>query len=94
VFEFEPAGLGHDDLYCLNTLKGFDQTNTENWSYQAVGSKFPSIAIEAHVFRIARAQGITCVLWSANIAHNTCDNVISYNTETRVIGLPGPCKLR
>jgi len=49
VFEFEDMGLAYDELYCLNTLRGFDQTNTENWSFPPIGNKKPAIPIEANV---------------------------------------------
>lgn len=91
VFEFEDFDLAHDELYCLNTLRGYDITNTENWSFPPVGRKPPFIAIEPNPFRVAKAQGIRCVVWSAFIAKETCDAVISESTEERVIGLPRPC---
>ena len=94
VFEFEDLDLAYDELYCLSTLKGFDKTNTENWSFPPIGNKEPAIPIEANVFRIARAQGMRCILWSANIGKGSCDNVISASTEPRSIGLPRPCDFR
>lgn len=92
VFEFEDAKLAYDELYCLNTLRGYDRTNTENWSYEPVGRKNPAIPIEANAFHVAKSQDIQCIVWSAYLASDTCDNVISESTEERVIGLPHPCK--
>jgi hypothetical protein len=91
VFEFEDLDLAHDELYCLNTLRGYDITNTENWSFPPVGRKPPLIAIEPNPFHVAQARGIRCVVWSAFIAKETCDNVLSESTAERVIGLPRPC---
>jgi hypothetical protein len=91
VFEFEDFQLPYNQLYCLNSMRGFDKTNTENWSHPPVGNKRPSIPIEAHVFRIAKQQGIRCVVWSASIGQDSCDNIISKSTEERVIGLPQVC---
>ena len=91
VFEFEDLKLAYDELYCLVDLKGFDKKDTENWSYPTIGNKHPHIPVEAHIFRIARAQGIRCVTWKANIGKNSCANVISEDTEVRVIGIPQPC---
>lgn len=91
VFEFERLDLAYDELYCLNTLRGYDRTNTENWSFPPVGNKEPKIPVEAHVFRIAKLQDMRCIVWSAAIGKGSCENVISKNTETRMIGLPRPC---
>ncbi len=91
VFEFEDSKLAYDELYCLNTLRGYDSTNTENWSYVPVGKKIPRIPIDANAFHVAKAQDIKCVVWSAFIAKETCDNVISESTAARVIGLPHAC---
>jgi hypothetical protein len=91
VFEFVPLDLEEDELYCLDTLRGFDNTNTENWSYVPTGSERPSIAIEANVFRVARDQGMRCVVWTAGIGKGTCERIISELTPKRVIGLPRPC---
>jgi hypothetical protein len=93
VFEFEDAKLAFNQLYCLNYLKGYDKSNTENWSHPTVGRKKPSIPIEASVFQIAQVQGIECITWSASIGAETCDNIISENTPIRVIGLPRVCKI-
>jgi hypothetical protein len=92
VFEFEELDLASDELYCLNTLRGFDRTNTENWSYPPVGSENPRIPVEANVFRVAKAQGMRCIVWSAAIGKGSCDNIISQRTEERIIGLPQPCR--
>lgn len=94
VFEFETVNLAHDEMYCLNTLRGFDQTNTENWSFPATSSKQPSIAIEANVFRVAKAQDMRCIVWSGSIGKGSCTNIISHSTEERVIGLPQPCRFK
>jgi hypothetical protein len=94
VFEFEDFHLGYDELYCLNTLRGFDETATENWSHPSIGSKIPSIPIEASVFKIAKIQGIQCVVWSAYIGAGSCDNVISESTAERVIGMPQVCDFK
>jgi hypothetical protein len=91
VFEFEELNLADDELYCLNTLRGFDLNNTENWSYLPTGNKSPSIPIEANVFRIAKIQGMRCIVWSASIGKGSCDDIISQSTEERIIGLPRPC---
>lgn len=91
VFEFEPLDLEEDELYCLDTLRGFDITNTENWSYKPEGSKFPAIAVEANVFRVARDQGMRCIVWAAGIGKQSCETIISELTPKRVIGLPQPC---
>jgi hypothetical protein len=92
VFEFEELNLASDELYCLDTLRGFDRTNTENWSFPPVGSKSPYIPVEANVFRVAKASGMRCIIWSAGIGKGTCDNIISHKTEARMIGLPETCK--
>jgi hypothetical protein len=91
VFEFVDVKLADDELYCLNRMKGYDITNTENWSHEPRGNNLPSIAIEPNVFRVAKAQGMRCILWSAALGKATCENIISENTEERVIALPGPC---
>lgn len=92
VFEFESYPIAEDELYCLNGLKGYDYTKTENWSFPHVGHKRPSIAIEENVFQVAQAQEIRCIIWNASIGKHSCDNIISENTETRIIGIPGPCQ--
>jgi hypothetical protein len=92
VFEFENLDLAEDELYCINTLRGYDQTNTENWSYPPTGNKEPNIPIQAHVFRIAQAQDIRCIVWSAAIGKGSCENIISESTTERVIGMPRPCE--
>ncbi|HEX9923539.1 MAG TPA: hypothetical protein VGD99_12855 [Anaerolineae bacterium] len=94
VFEFERLDLGFDELYCLNTLRGYDKTNTENWSFPPVGSKEPGIPIEEHVFRIAKVQGMRCIVWSAAIGKESCQNIISQTTDERVIGMPQPCSFK
>lgn len=94
VFEFENLYLAYNELVCLNPMKGFDQTNTENWSHPVVGSKKPFITIEPNVFRVAKQQGIQCVVWSAYVAVDSCDNAISQSTEERVIGLPNVCNFK
>lgn len=94
VFEFEDMNLADDELYCLNTLKGFDRTNTENWSFPPTGNKNPRIPIDANVIRVAKTQGMQCIIWSASIGKNSCDNIISQRTEERMIGLPQPCNFR
>jgi hypothetical protein len=94
VFEFENLNLAEGELYCLDTLRGYNQTLTENWSYPGVGSKIPRIPIEANVFRVAAAQNIHCIIWSAYIGQDTCENIISERSEEYVIGLPRPCILR
>lgn len=91
VFEFEPLDLAYDELYCLNTLRGYDYTETENWSYSPVGSKQPSIVVDANVFKVAKVQGMQCIKWSASIGKGSCENAISRSTVERVIGLPRPC---
>lgn len=91
VFEFEPLNLADDELYCLDTLRGYDGTNTENWSYPSTGSKKPFIAIQANVLAIAKAQGMQCIVWSAGIGEGTCTNITSELTPKRIIGLPRPC---
>ena len=94
VFEFERQDLAYDELYCLNTLRGYDKTLTENWSFPAVGSKSPAIPVEANVFRVAKLQGMECIVWSAAIGKGSCDTLISENTEERVIGLPRSCNFK
>lgn len=91
VFEFEDRNFRHGELYCLSTLRGYDQTNTENWSFPPVGNEQPRIAVDASIFRIARIQGMRCIVWSASIARRSCENIISHPTEPRIIGLPSPC---
>jgi hypothetical protein len=92
VFEFEEMGLAEDELYCVDTLRGFDQTNTENWSYRPAGSKSPSIPVEANVFEVAESQGMRCIVWSAAIGKDSCDLLVSEKTSSRIIGLPEPCQ--
>ena len=94
VFEFQEADLAYDELYCLNTIRGYDSTGTENWSYAPTGSETPTIAIEANVFQVAKSLGMKCVTWSAGIGKGTCDNIVSQTTVERVIGLPRPCEFR
>jgi hypothetical protein len=94
VFEFEMLGLADDELYCLNTMRGYDPTNTENWSYPPTGNDQPFIPVQAHVFRVARSQDIRCIVWSAAIGKGSCENIISANTAERVIGLPRPCEFK
>jgi hypothetical protein len=94
VFEFERLDLAFDELYCINSMRGFDKSNTENWSFPPIGSKDPEISIDAHVFRIAKTQDMRCILWTAAIGKGSCDNIISRETETRVIGLPQPCDFK
>jgi hypothetical protein len=91
VFEFEKLDLAYDELYCLNTLRGYDQNNTENWSFPPTSSKRPSIPIEENVINVAKALDMRCIVWSASIGKGSCDNIISQSTEERVIGLPNPC---
>jgi len=91
VFEFERQNLDFDQLYCLNTLRGYDSTGTENWSYQPVGSQKPVIVLDANVFRVAKVQGMKCIKWSAAIGKGTCQNIIGQSTVERIIGLPRPC---
>ncbi len=91
VFEFEPQPLDFDELYCISSMRGYDITNTENWSYQSVGSDRPFIAIEANVFRVAKMQSIQCIRWAAGIGKGSCENIVSQTTVPRVIGLPRPC---
>lgn len=93
VFELEPVDLQLDDLYCLNTLRGLDSTNTENWSYPPTGNEKPIIAIQANVFRVAQVQGMQCIIWSAAIGRGNCEHIISESTSERVIGLPRVCNL-
>ncbi len=92
IFEFEPLDLAPDEVYCLDTLRGFDHTLTESWSFEAISSEDPSIVIEGSVFEIAQSQGIQCILWSAAIGQESCETLKSEKTEVRVIGLPNPCK--
>jgi hypothetical protein len=92
VFEFENLDLAEDELYCINTLRGYDPTNTENWSYPPTGNKEPNIPIQAHVFRVAKAQDIRCIVWTAAIGKGSCENLISEITAERVIGMPRPCE--
>lgn len=94
VFEFEDMGLAYDELYCLDTLRGFDQTHTENWSFPPIGNKKPAIPIEANVIRVAKDQNMRCIVWSASIGKGSCENVISKSTEERMIGLPQPCDFK
>jgi hypothetical protein len=94
VFEFEDLHLAYNELYCLNTMRGYDKTNTENWSHPSIGRKDPYIPVEANVFRIAKQQGIRCVVWTASIGVDSCDYIISENTPKRVIGLPQVCDFR
>jgi len=94
VFEFKRQDLAYDELYCLDTLRGFDYNLTENWSYPPLGSKRPAIPIEANVFRIARLQGMQCIVWTAAIGKETCNNLISESSEERIIGLPRPCTFK
>ncbi len=91
VFEFEDDKLAYNELYCLNTLRGYDLANNENWSYASVGRKLPHVPIDANTFHVAKYQGINCVVWSAFIAKDSCENSISQSTEERTIGLPRPC---
>ncbi len=94
VFEFQETDLAYDELYCVNTLRGFDAAGAENWSNAPVGSKNRTIAIEANVFHVAKSLGMKCVTWSAGIGKGTCDNLVSYTTVERVIGLPRPCEVK
>lgn len=91
VFEFEPRSLDFDELYCITSMRGYDVTKTENWSYQPVGNDRPFVVIEANVFRVAKVQGMQCIKWAAGIGKGTCENIISQTTVPRVIGLPRPC---
>ncbi|OQY28879.1 MAG: hypothetical protein B6243_11665 [Anaerolineaceae bacterium 4572_5.2] len=91
VFEFEAVELRDDELYCLDTLRGFDNTGTENWSYPQTKSKTPSIPVDANVFSVAKTQGIQCVTWQAYIGQSTCHTRTSELTPRRIIGLPDPC---
>ena len=93
VFEFENLSLPDNELYCLDTLRGYDATLTENWSFPPIGSKTPRIPIEANVFRIAKLQDIQCVVWSAYIGQESCEKMVSELSEARIIGLPRPCNL-
>lgn len=94
VFEFQEADLAYDELYCVSSLRGFDVTGTENWSYTPTGSKKTAVAIEANVFHVAKSLGMKCVSWSAGIGKGTCENIVSHTTVPRVIGLPRPCESR
>jgi hypothetical protein len=91
VFEFEAQDLAFDELYCITSMRGYDINNAENWSYQPTGNKNPAIALEANVFRVAKIQGMQCVVWSAGIGKGSCENIVSQTTVPRVIGLPRPC---
>lgn len=91
VFEFAKTDLADNELYCLSTMRGYDISNTENWSHPPRGNKVPYITVEANVFRVARSQGMRCVVWSAYIARDTCEGIVSEITAERVIGLPRPC---
>lgn len=91
VFEFEAMGLNSDGLYCLDTLRGFDSTGTENWSYPPRASKTPAIAVDANAFSVAKTQGIQCVTWQAYIGQTSCQTRTSKLSPRRVIGLPDPC---
>ncbi len=94
VFEFAEMDLAYNELYCLNTLRGYDKTLTENWSFPPTGNKKPAISIEANVFRVAKAQGMQCIVWSGAIGKESCDNIISQSSEERIIGLPRPCEFK
>jgi len=94
IFEFEDLALAYDELYCLDTLRGYDKNQAENWSYPPAGRVSPSIPIEANVFNIAKSQGITCIVWSAGIGQGSCETIISEMTPLRVIGLPNPCNFK
>jgi len=91
VFEFVDLDLAYDELYCLSPMRGFDIKNTENWSHPPQGNELPAVVVESNVFRVARAQGMRCVVWSAYIGKGSCSNPISEVTEERIIGLPQPC---
>lgn len=91
VFEFENLNLAHDELYCLATLKGYDESLAERWSFPPTGGVKPAIPVKAKVFHIAKTQGIRCIVWSAYIGRGTCESIISHRTEERIIGLPQPC---
>ncbi len=91
VFEFENLNLAHDELYCLATLRGYDESLTERWSFPPTGGIKPAIPVKAKVFHIAKTQGIRCIVWSAYIGRGTCESIISHRTEERIIGLPQPC---
>ena len=93
VFEFENMELAENELYCLNTLRGYDKTLTENWSYPPVGSKTPRVPVEKNVFRTAKAQEIQCIVWSAYIGRDTCQTIVSQISPERVIGLPQTCPI-
>jgi len=94
VFEFERLNLAYDELYCLDTMRGYNLKNAENWSHEPRGNKQPYIAVEPNVFRVAKAQGVSCIVWSAYIAKGSCEYPISESTEKRVIGLPRPCDFK
>jgi hypothetical protein len=94
VFEFETMDLAEDELYCLNTLRGFDKNNAENWSFPPTGNKEPAIPVDANVIRVAKAQDMRCIVWSAGIGKGSCETLISQRTEERIIGLPQPCNFR
>jgi hypothetical protein len=94
VFEFQEMDLAEDELYCLNTLRGFDKSGTENWSFPPTGNKRPAIPIEANTIRVAKDQDMRCIVWSASIGKGSCQNIISHSTEERVIGLPQPCHIK
>lgn len=91
VFEFEDLNLAHDELYCLATLRGYDEGLTERWGFPPTGGIKPAIPVKAKVFHIAKTQGIRCIVWSAYIGRGTCESIISHRTEERIIGLPQPC---
>jgi len=91
VFEFEELNLAYDELYCVNTMRGYNINLAENWSHPPRGNKEPYIPVEPNVFRVARAQGVACIVWSAAIGKGSCDTIISQSTEERIIGLPRPC---
>lgn len=93
VFEFEAVDLASNEFYCLNTLRGLDSSNTENWSYPATASERPFIPVQANVFRVAQIQGMQCIVWSAGIGRGSCDNIVSEVTAERVIGLPRVCDI-
>ncbi len=96
VFEFENAFLADNELYCLNSMRGYDKINTENWSHPPIGREYPSIPVEASVFRIAKIQGIECITWSASIGVDSCEpeNIVSEDTPVRVLGLPRVCNIK
>ena len=53
-----------------------------------------AISIEAHVFRIAKTEGMQCIVWSGAIGKGSCSNIISKSTEERMIGLPRVCQFK